>query len=53
MNYLAVSSKRVQRFEGKLNFGLCDLRDYFAGPLLLIQNKFDLTVTFLSKKTVN
>ena len=87
MNSLAVSSKRVQRFEGKLNickgkqlsvpervgvyvisrektnklkiagdnvnFGLCDSRDYFASALLLIQNKFGLTMTFLSKKTVN
>ena len=35
------------------NIGLCDSRDYFASPLLLIQNTFDLTVTFLSKKTVN
>ena len=27
------------------NIGLCDSRDYFAGPLLLVQNKFNLTVT--------
>ena len=35
------------------NDGLCDLRDYFASPLLLVQNKSNLTVTFLSKKSVN
>ena len=35
------------------NIGLCDSRDYFASPLLLVQNKFNLTMTFLSKKPVN
>ena len=72
MNFLALSSKRVQRFEGKLNIclgkqlsvpertgvtslegkkttklkiakdnvnlGLCDSRDYFASPLLIVQS---------------
>ena len=72
MDYLAVSSKRIQRFEGKenicqgkqlsvpecawhgyiisrekptklkiagdnVNLGLCDSRDYFACPLLIVQ----------------
>ena len=64
MNSLAVSSKRVQRFEGKtierartcrgyvisgektdklkiagddVNLGLCDSRDYFASPSLIVQ----------------
>ena len=35
------------------NLGLCDSRDYFASPLLLVQNKFNLTMTFLGKKPVN
>ena len=60
MDHLAVLSKQVQRFEGKLNIctgyiisrektfklkialnninlGLCDSRDYFASPLLIVQ----------------
>ena len=35
------------------NIALCDSRDYFASPLLLVQDKFNLTVTFLSKKPVH
>ena len=37
----------------KLGLCHCDSRDYFASPLLLVQNKFNLTMTFLSKKPVN
>ena len=36
-----------------VNLGLCDSRDYIANPSLLVQNKFNLTMTFLGKKPVN